>query len=233
MDHRDDPSNQNIYQKELEEQLKGNTVIYNDQVMIDGKAYRVPYKMIKEVEFSNVSKEQMQDMEHAARLQYRLMLQDSVLRAKVEFVKQKITITYNPSTALNNRPKITREELISFLAKEGVHVDPNSMQERDFDYFKEMYSYQFNPPSIRERPPYGYTMDEWKKMRDDYNKKAAQGRVDNYKKFQEWQDSYAEQHPEVLGETASSAAPKKMGLKERLFGKKKGDKEKQFWFHGV
>lgn len=233
MDHRDDPTQQNVYQKELDEQLKGNQVIYNDQVMIDGKPYRVPYKMVKEIEFSNVKKEEMIDLEHAGRLQYRLMLMDTVLRAKVEFIKQKITIVYNPTTAQNNKPKITKEELISFLAKEGVKIDPKSMVENDFDYFKEMYSYHYNPPAIRERPPYGYTMDEWRKMRDEYNKKSAQGREDNYRKFQEWQNSYAEQHPEILGENIT-AAPKKEGLMEKIFGKKnKGDKEKGFWFHGV
>ncbi len=232
MDHRDDPSSQNLYQKELEEQMSGNQVIYNDQVMINGKPHRVPYKMIKEVEFSGVNKEQMIDMEHAARLQYRLMLQDTVIRAKVEFVKQKITVVYNPVGAENNKPKISKEDLINFIGKEGVRIDPSQMKERDFDYFKEMYTYQFSPPSVRERPPYGYTMEEWKKMRDEYNKKAADGRVDNYKKFQEWQDSYAERHPDILGERMS-ATPKKQGLMEKLFGKKKGDKEKGFWFHGV
>lgn len=235
MDHRDDPNQQNVYQKELEEQLSGKQVIYNDQVMIDGKSYRVPYKMVKEIEFSNINKQQMIDMEHAGRLQYRLMLQDSIIRAKVEFVKQKITIVYNPATAQNNKPKLSKEELISFIAKEGVKIDPSAMHERDFDYFNEMYMYQFNPPSIRERPPYGYTMDEWKKMRDEYNKKAAEGRVENYNKFQEWQDSYAEQHPDILGETlTNSKEPKKTTLKEKIFGKKKkGEKEKGFWFHGV
>jgi|GEM_PF-822331 hypothetical protein len=232
MDHRDDPTQQNVYQKELDEQLAGRQVIYNDQVMIDGKPYRVPYKMVKEIEFSNIHKEAMIDFEHAGRLQYRLMLMDSVLRAKVEFVKQKITIVYNPTTAQNNKPKTTKEELVSFLAKEGIRIDPSSMVEKDFDYFKEMYSYHYNPPSIRERPPYGYTMDEWKKMRDNYNKKAAQGREDGYKKFQEWQDTYAEQHPTILGEKIS-ATPRKVGLTERLFGKKKEDKKSGFWFHGV
>jgi hypothetical protein len=233
MDHREDQS-QNVYQKELEEQLSGKQVVYNDQVLIDGKSYRVPYKMVKEIEFENISKQHMVDMEHAGRLQYRLMLQDSIIRAKVEFVKQKITIVYNPDTAQNNKPKISKEDLISFLAKEGVKIDPSAMKERDFDYFNEMYMYQFNPPSIRERPPYGYTMDEWKKMRDEYNQKAAQGRIDGYRKFQEWQNSYKEQHPDILGETVTnSQEPKKASLKEKIFGKKKNDKEKGFWFHGV
>lgn len=233
MDRRDDPANQNLYQKELEEQLSGKQKIYNDQVLIDGKPYRVPYKIIKEIEFSDVSKDQLIDMEHAARLQYRLMLQESVIRAKVEFVKRKITIVYNPIGAENNKPKSTKEDLISFMEGEGVKVDINKMNERDFDYFKEMYTYQFNPPSIRERPPYGYTMDEWRKMRDEYNKKAAEGREKSYQKFKEWQDSYASMHPNVLGESISSTAVKKKGLTERIFGKKKKEGEKGFWFHGV
>lgn len=229
MDHRED-TQQNVYQKELEEQLSGNKVIYDDKVMIDGKPYRVPYKIVKEIEFSNVNKAELIDMEHAARIQYRLMLQDAVLRAKVEFVKQKITIVFNPMDAKNNREKTSIENLISFLAKEGVKVNPSLMQEQDFDYFKEMYSYHYNPPSIRERPPYGYTMDEWRKMRDEYNKKTEEGKVKSYEKFREWQNSYAEEHPDILADKIQPS--KKLSLKERLFGKKKKG-EKGFWFHGV
>lgn len=231
MDRREDPTQQNVYQKELEEQMSGKQVIYNDQMMIDGKPYRVPYKMIKEIEFSNLKKEELIDIEHAGRLQYRLMLLETVIRAKVEFVKQKITIVYNPLAAENNKPKTSAEELVSFLAKEGVKVNLQFMQQRDFDYFKEMYTYQFNPPSIRERPPYGYTMEEWKKMREKYYKDTEEGKQKAREKFKDWQDSYAMQHPDVLADKVP-AGVKKLSLKEKLFGRKKKD-EKGFWFHGV
>ncbi len=234
MDHREEEeANRNVYQKELEEQLSGKQVVYNDQVMIDGKPYRVPYKMVKEIEFSNIRREEMIDMEHAARLQYRLMLQEPVLRAKVEFVKQKITIVYNPADAQNNKPKISREELVSFLAKEGVRAEMSNAVENDFDYFKEMYSYQFDPPAIRERPPYGYTMAEWKKMREKYYRDTEAGKQEANRKFKEWQDGYAIDHPEILADKISAgAAPRKPSLKERIFGRKKKG-EKGFWFHGV
>ncbi len=231
MDRREDHNEQNVYQKELEEQLSGSQVIYNDQVTIDGKQYRVPYGMVKEIEFSDVPKEGMMDMEHAARLQYRLMLQEPVLRAKVEFVKQKITIVYNPTEAKNNKPKISREELVSFLSKEGVRIDPTHFSEKDFDYLKEMYSYQFNPPSIRERPPYGYTISEWKRMRDKYNSDTEKGKEESQKKFKEWQDSYAAEHSEILSDKVS-AKHRNPSIREKLFGKKKKG-EKGFWFHGV
>lgn len=233
MDHREEAGHQNVYQKELDEQLSGKQVVYNDQILIDGKYYRVPYKMVKEIEFSNIKKEEMIDMEHAGRLQYRLMLQEPVLRAKVEFVKQKITIVYNPAGAENNKPKISKEELVTFIAKEGVRIDPQQMAEKDFDYIREMYSYQFDPPAIRERPPYGYTMDEWKKMREKYYRDTEEGKQKAREKFKEWQDSYAMEHPDILADKLpTGTANKKLSLKERIFGKKKKG-EKGFWFHGV
>ena len=233
MDRRDDPSQQNVYQKELEEQMSGRQVVYEDQVMIEGKAYRVPYKAIKEIELSNIKLEEMVDLEHAGRLQYRLMLLEPVIRAKVEFIKGKITVVYNPAGAQNNKPKMSKEEIFSFLEGEGVHADPHNIKERDFDYFKEMYSYHFDPPSIRERPPYGYTMDEWKKMRDKYHGDTEEGKAKARQKFKEWQDGYAAEHPEILSDKLpAGSAQRRVTLKERIFGKKKKG-EKGFWFHGV
>ena len=147
----------------LEDLKKDDGKEYNDKITEDGKEYRVPYRVVKEIVFRGVSKEEMVDIEHAARLQYRLMLMDAVLRAKVEFNHGIITIVYNNPEAENRKEKISKDDLISFLAKEGVHVSAG--EERDFDYYKEMYSYQFNPPVIRERPPYGYSQEEWKRMK--------------------------------------------------------------------
>lgn len=234
MDHREN-QDQNTYQKELEQSKKGENK-FDDMVTIDGHPFRIPYKIIKEAVWSNVSKEEMVSMEHAARIQYRLMLLEPIIRAKIEFMKQKITIVYNPTEAVNRKEKISMHELIKFMATEGVHLDHNKAEIRDFDYYNEMYKYQFDPPTVRERPPYGYTMDEWKKMKGEYTTKIAESKVTSEDKFKNWQDSYAGQHPEVFGQSAAAAVPaKKPTLMQRLFGKKDGKKkdEKSFWFHGV
>lgn len=223
---------QNLYQKELEQELKEGSKKYDDHIVIDGKQYRVPYRMVKEVVFSDVRKDEMIDMEHAARLQYRLMLQDSVLRAKVEFVKQKISVVYNPKDAENRKEKTSLEELIDFISKEGVHLYNNPREVKDFDYVKEMYGYFYDPPAVREHPPYGYTAEEWKGLKEGYKAGMKKSAETNKAEFKEWQDSYAEEHPDVLAAYIKPNPGLRPNLKERLFGKK-GKKEKGFWFHGV
>ena len=162
MDHRE-TNDVNAYEKDLK-----NEDIYDEYVTIDGKQFRIPYKVVKEVTFSDVKKEELISIENSGRLQYRFMLLEPVLRAKVEFTKGKITVVYNPTTAKNRKEKMSREDIIKFLDTEGVHVSNCPISERDFDYFVEMYSYQFDPPSIRERPPYGYTAAEWRSMKNEY-----------------------------------------------------------------
>ncbi|MGC8479369.1 MAG: hypothetical protein ACP5M9_01735 [Candidatus Micrarchaeia archaeon] len=229
MDHRE-INDVNAYEKDLK-----NSDVYDEYVTIDGKQFRIPYKMVKEVTFSDVKKEELISIENSGRLQYRFMLLEPVLRAKVEFTKGKITVVYNPLTARNRKEKMSREDIIAFLAKEGVNVSNCPVSERDFDYFVEMYSYQFDPPSIRERPPYGYTAAEWQLMKDDYNKKMNIAKQKTRSKFEEWQNSYAEEHPDVLGEHIKTQTPKKQTLISKIFGKKNGKKknDKGFWFHGV
>jgi hypothetical protein len=203
-----------------------------------GKRYRVPYRMIKRVIFSNIKKEELQDIQHSARLQYRLMLMDPVIKANVNFVKRIITILYNPKTADNIREKTSREELIDFLAKQGVHVDPDATVEEDYDYYKNLYTYAYMPPSIRETTPYGYTKEEWLNMRKDWQEKMQKGESEKLQKHKEWQDVYLEEHPEIAGVIKpnfekAAAAPAKRSLFGGLKGKKAGKKEKGFWFHGV
>ncbi len=222
---------QNAYQKELEQELKEGPKSYDDRIIIDGKPFRVPYRTIKEITFSNVRREELIDIEHSARLQYRLMLLEPVIMAKVEFVKQKITVSFNPSEAENRKPKMGIPELVSFLAKEGVRVEGLPHESRDLDYFKEFYSYFYDPLPIRERPPYGYTQDEWKTMKDEYLAKMQEAKTKNVEKFKEWQHSYAMQHPELFD--IGSVAEKPLTLKERILGKKKQKGDKGFWFHGV
>src|SRR5580700_1080029 len=138
MDRREGVS-ESGFKKDLEQQSDD----YNDKVMEDGKPIRVPYSMVKEVIFTNLSEIELRDIEHSARLQYRLLLMDPVLKAKVEFIRKKIIITYNPTGAENRKEKISQRELVEFLAKEGVHVNIDYIAERDVDYYNEIYKYQF------------------------------------------------------------------------------------------
>ena len=70
----------------------------------------VPYHMVKRVTFTNISKAEMIDIPHAARLQYRLMLLEPIMKASVDFTKSKIIVTYNPDTADNNKEKMSLDD---------------------------------------------------------------------------------------------------------------------------
>ncbi|MGC8538265.1 MAG: hypothetical protein ACP5MK_00120 [Candidatus Micrarchaeia archaeon] len=134
-------------------------------------AINIPYGMIKHIEFNNLKKEELIDIPHCARLQYRLMLHDAIIKAKVEFVKRRISVIYNHPEAENKKPKISRNELIEFLKKEGINVDASNIAERDYDYVKEFYSYAFFPPEIRHSTPYGWTREEYAKIQEKRNRK--------------------------------------------------------------
>ncbi len=236
MDRRETGPQETAYQRDLRLQKEVDIGKYDDKVEENGKQYRVPYRMVKQVEFSNIRPDELIDLEHAARLQYRLLLNDAVLKAKVEFAKLRIIVVYNPAEAKNLKEKISLEGLADFLAGEGVHVDVSKAAMRDLDYYKEIYSYQFDPEQIREHPPYSYTAEEWKKMKPVYEEKTRLGEQEKLRRFHEWQDSYAEMHPEMeLGKAPPHAA--KASLLGKLLGssaKKKANKqEKGFWFHGV
>ena len=169
----------------------------------DGRQARVPFQTVKEMVLSNIKKEELMDFEHAARLQYRLMLKDSVIRANVEFVRRKIVIMYNPEDADNRMEKTSRKELVAFLAKEGVHVSQSDIEEKDLDYYNDVYLAQYNPPSVREHQPYGYTPVEWKRMKNDYTRKKAQWDKNNKEKFHEWQRKYLQDHPDFAAELSA------------------------------
>jgi hypothetical protein len=163
----------------------------------NGKNYRVPYNIIKQATITGISKSDMIDMSHAARLQYRLMLNDAIIKARVDFTKSKITIIYNPKGADNIKPKISLEEIIDLLGKEGIKVDIGNVKDEDYDY-KEFYNYAFNPKQIRERPPYTYTHEEWKKMKEKIEKKKAENLKNKIEKFHAWQAKYASEHPDKI-----------------------------------
>jgi hypothetical protein len=134
----------------------------------NGIKFRMPYTIIKKLTFKNLDQKELIDIPHVARLQYRLLLFDAIIKAKADYHKRFIRIIYNPPYADNIKEKISRAKLIEFLASEGVHVSeaPENVEEEDYDYQKELYNYAYFPPSIREAPPYGWTREEWKKEKE-------------------------------------------------------------------
>jgi hypothetical protein len=65
----------------VEQQEKESS--FNYRIIEDGESYTVPYRTIKQVTFTDLKKEELIDIPHAARLQYRLMLLDPVIKAKI------------------------------------------------------------------------------------------------------------------------------------------------------
>ncbi len=234
MDRRSNAPEESGFLKDLK--AEEHEEDYDDQVMINGKSYRIPYKMVKEVTFSDLNPYDLKDIPYSARLQYRLLLLDSVLKAKVEFVRNRIIITYNPRESKNRKEKTSREELMQFLSKEGVTANAAAISERDVDYVEEIYKYQFEPASIREHAPYGYTRDEWKSMKPEWEKRQKEAVAAKYDKFRRFQDSFLEQHPDLANMGVKrnfSDSQQKTSLLGKMLGKGKNDKDKGFWFHGV
>lgn len=165
----------------------------------------IPYQKVNEVVFSGISGEELIDPEHSARLQYRLLVKEEVIKANVDFIQRKIFITYNPTSATNRMAKTTLQELADFIASEGVHVSSKDTKETELDYYNDVYLAQFNPPSVREAQPYGYTSAEWQKMKKEYQRKKAEWDVKNREKFHEWQAEYLKGHPDLAAELSSDS----------------------------
>ncbi len=185
------------YQQDLEEEKSRHIDDSKNYVEENGKRFRIPYRIIKEAVISGINKDDLIDPGHAARLQYRLLLMDAVIKAYVEFAGEKIIIIYNPIGADNIREKTSLEKLVLYLEKEGIHVDKKNIEERDYDYYKEFYSYAFNPKSIREHPPYGYTPEQWKTLKPAWEKKVIEFEKEKLARFREYQKEYEELHPEL------------------------------------
>ncbi len=232
MDRRNLGPQESAYKRDLANSSGSEEEMYST-VVENGKEYRIPYRMIKEVVFDSVNKDELIDFEHAARLQYRLLLNDAILRAKVEFAKLRITIIYNPEDSKNAKEKISMDGIRDFLASEGVHVDNSHAQTRDLDYYKEIYSTQFDPISVREHPPYSYTKKQWSSMRSEWDRKAKDIEEKKKQKFHEWQAQYAEQHRDEVNFDARPSEKAHVSLIRRILPKKKHDgDDKGFWFHG-
>ncbi len=182
-------------------------------VFEEGKKYEIPYHLIKKAVFSNLRKEDLIDVQHSARLQYRLMCLDTVIKAIVDFNELKITVIYNPADADNNGAKMDIEWLIEFLEKEGVGTHHGSIKNEDFDYYGQFYSCAFFPQPIRKSAPYGYTLDEWKKMEKSFIEKSAASRKSKSAKFKVWQDEYQKEKM-----TSEAQSKKKRSMLSDIFG---------------
>ncbi len=212
---------------------------FDDHITENGKRYTLPYRMIKQVTFTNIRKEELVDIPHAARLQYRLMLLEPVIKARVDYTKSKIVVIYNPREAENIREKMSLDELRDFLSKQGVNsISADNTLEEDYDYKKQLYDYAYTPPSIRERPPYGYTIEEWKGMKPEWERKMVKAEVEKQEKFRKFQEGYLEANPEIVAVVEPGYKPSGVvagpGFFGRIFGGRKAQKkDKGFWFHGV
>ncbi len=243
MDRREEMQNErNLYQKELEQQENQDIDFSKQYIEENGSKFRVPYRDVKMIRFSDVSQVEMRDMEHAARLQYRLMLQDAVLKATVNFSRKTITVIFNPKSADNLKEKTGVEEIVAFLAKEGVHVSRAGAEEQDYDYISNFYNYAFNPKSIKEHPPNGYTKEEWARIKPEWEenaRKSAQEKREKWRKFQENYDKHVEEikNPEAAeARKREEEAMKNRSILDRILGrqgKKEEGKGQGFWFHGI
>ena len=229
MDRRD-IREESGFAKDLKNTGKDEYIDYT--ITENGRSYRIPYKMVREMVITGVDKQELKDIPHSARIQYRLLLLDSILKAKIEFIRGKVTITYNPTGAANSKDKISKEEIINFFAEQGVHIDHKGIAEREVDYINEIYKPQFDPAQIREHAPYGYTREEWKKMKPQYAERLLEGERKKQERFHEWQQSYIKKYPEIAKEYGIEAEPEKKGFLARITSKK-GKSEKGYWFHGV
>ncbi len=223
MDRRENVEGGSKYKEDLEHERQMGNVEEAWLIDENGNRYRMPYKIIKQVIFNGLSQKEMIDPQYAARLQYRLSLHEPIIKASVNYIKGRITIIYNPKGAANRREQMSLQELIDALAKEGVHADMKQIEERDYDYVKEFYSYAYFPPTIREHPPYGYTDEEWAKMKDEWKERTEKQRAEKLQKFHQWQGEYMES----ITKTGDPNPERKKGPKEKKGG------EKEFWFHGV
>ncbi len=219
-----DKSEKTPKMSEYQEDLIKNSAIDDEKIKKqyieeNGNLFRVPYRIVSKVVFSNIDKADFKDSEHAARLQYRLMLNDAILKARVHYARGNIIIIYNPLTSDNLKEKIGIDEIIKFLEGEGIRVSREHMVDEPYDYYKNFYSYAFSPPAIREHAPYGYTIQEWKKMKPEYEKKKLEYRKKSEDKFHEFQMNYLKQHPELAKEYGIEIQEEK--VKHGIFGRKK------------
>lgn len=226
MDKNNPIIKKSAYQEDLQRTATLTEQEINSQYIIEkGNRIRVPYRMVKQVIFTNVKQSgEFSDPEHAARLQYRLLLNDAILKARVHYIRNKILIIYNPKDAGNLKDKIDLDGIKAFLKEQKVEIDENSISDEPYDYYKDFYTYAFDSPSIREHPPYGYTLKEWKKMKPDWEKKIKEYTKKKELTQEKFRQDYLIEHPELA---------KELGIEIKDSEKKPKKSERGFWFHGM
>ena len=167
---------------------------YDDFIEEGGKRVRMPYRIVKKLEFTGINADELRDQQNAGRLQYKLMLNDAVIKASVDFAKAKITIIYNPEGAENRREKTNSRLLEEFLRNEGIGVKGAIKSERDYDYYRELYLRSFAPETIRRHAPYGWKGEEWKGERARWERKLGAMQKRKLDAFHRWQEGYAALH---------------------------------------
>lgn len=170
-----------------------------------GVRYRMPFRMVTKTTFADLKQDELIDARHAARLQYRLMLLESVIKATVDFANLKITVIYNPAGSGNGRPETDADKMRAFLEGQGVHALPENTREEHYDYITKLYSYAYLPARTRTSAPYGYTAQEWQSMEPAYEKKSANADKKKLAKFRAWQVQYLKEHPNASPHRAANA----------------------------
>lgn len=215
-----DKNNPVIKKSAYQEDLQRTAALTKEQIdsqylLENGNKIRVPYRMVKQVIFTNVEhKGEFSDPEHAARLQYRLLLNDAILKARVHYIRNKILIIYNPEHADNLKDKISLEGIRTLLKEQKVEIDENSISDEPYDYYKDFYTYAFASPSIREHPPYGYTIQEWKKMKPEWNEKVKKYKKKKDLAQEKFRNEYLIDHPELAKELGIEIKDSKKNTKK-------------------
>jgi len=146
------------YAEELARESKEEIDVSKEYIKEGDALIRMPYRKIKKVTFTNIKKEELKDIPHAARLQYRLLTNDAIIKAKVHYQKELIEIYYNPKSSENKstQPKMSLDEIIKILNENSVHPEKDAIKEEIVDYKKTLFDRAFNAKQIRHAKPYSW-----------------------------------------------------------------------------
>ncbi|MGC8662386.1 MAG: hypothetical protein ACP5RT_01210 [Candidatus Micrarchaeia archaeon] len=117
----------------------------------------IPYDKIRHV-IINVKKEELVDIPHSARLQYRLLTNDAIIKAKVNYQKGTIEIYYNPEEKENKSQlkKISLNKILEILEENNVHAKADDAKGEVVDYKETLFKEAYNPKEIKHIKPYGW-----------------------------------------------------------------------------
>ena len=103
------------------------------------------------------------------------------------------------------------------------------MVNEDYDYYKNFYSYAYNPPSDKGEGPYGYTPEQWAEAQARVGAEAEEGKPGEAGKYKAFQEDYLEENPEMAQKIDPNFKPRN----KKGCGKKESSGGKGFWFHGI